>query len=152
MRQSCKRPLCSTGSSGASTKLSCTFLENRKCSCHLLCCLWLPWHCESLSLSVSVQMHPLGQGGCVLKTLWRQRSRILLWGGTSGQLALSTAKLFLLTHPALRCPRFLVGLGVSLQGRALTARGRVSWLPEEGAGAGSQVCRRSFPTASFRNF
>lgn len=100
IRQSCESPVCSMTSSRASINLPRVFLESWKQSCHLLCCLCLLWYCESLSLSVYLQMHPLGEGGCVPKMLWWCRGRIRLWDGTalfswgSQQLALSIAKLF----------------------------------------------------------
>lgn len=151
MRQSC---VCSTASSGASINLPYTFLEIWKRSCHLLCCLWLPWLCENFSLSVYVQMHPPGEGGCVPKILWRQRSRTQLWGGTPVSLDSEQLEISELLSPESRCLVLCEGHGIPCVtgGRTLTAWGRVSWLPEEGAGGGSQVCRRCFPTAVSETF
>lgn len=149
MRQSHEIPVCSTTSSRASLNLPRVCLESWKQSCHLLCCLWFSWYCESLSLFVYVQMHPLGEGRYVPKMPWGRRSRIRLWDGTvdfsqgSQQLALSIAKplccsSFCRSKAPLLCVRDMGLLSqVSLWGSTLLAQGQVAWLPGEAAIGGS---------------
>lgn len=94
MRWSCKSPVHSTTSSGARAQ---TFLahsrktESKVVSCCVACGSLASVRAWSLSLSVYTQMHPLGEGGCVLKRLWRHRSGIRLWGGTPGSSGLWAA-------------------------------------------------------------
>lgn len=161
MRWSCKSPVRSTTSSEARAQTS--LAHSRKTESKVVSC------CVACGSLASVRACPC-----------QSTRRCILWGRVdvswkgcgdtgvgygcgvgprfslgSGQLAPSTAKPLWCSsssrsHAAAHCVRDM-GLLVSLWGTTLTAWGRVSWLPDEGAGGGSQVCRRCFPTAGFRN-